>query len=224
MSPRYWFALKGLTPLLMHLDDVENADMVSEWLLDPDNKQRKGEKKGDDRRPAWTWVGYIYHDGEHITFPSANLTANFKKSGARVQLDAKRTFKEIAVSGVLFDTEHLEFRNKGEKVAAGPFLNLRTSNQLDFKKHMALAEKHGFRLYMKRATIGTGKHVRVRPRFDEWSISGSFEVTDDRLTPEALRDIFAQAGRIGLGDWRPGAPKSPGTFGMFAVESLKPAK
>jgi hypothetical protein len=57
---RYEFVLTGKTALLMHFDDVEWADAVKEWLLDPNNTKKKGENSGDDRRPAWVWTGYCY--------------------------------------------------------------------------------------------------------------------------------------------------------------------
>lgn len=218
---RYEFTLTGKSALLMHYDDVEFADEVGAWRHNANNKKKKGEQSGDDRRPAWTWVGYCYHDGTNLAMPSANLTACLKKAGARVPLSGNKTFKEIAVSGVLFPDEFLAFANDGKPVPAAPILALLTV--ADFKTHAATAQRLGFRLFVKRASVGAAKHVRVRPRFEAWSVRGTLEVTDDRLTAEALDSIFAEAGKVGLGDWRPGSPKSPGPFGMFR-HTLKPAK
>ena len=41
----------------------------------------------------------------------------------------------------------------------------------------------------------------------------------DRDTFEQIADIAGH--RIGMGDWRPSAPKVPGPFGRFVVESIK---
>jgi hypothetical protein len=71
-------------------------------------------------------------------------------------------------------------------------------------------------LYLKRAKVGQSKHIRVRPRFDNWSAGGTFSVWDDQLSTAVLKDIFHYAGQYrGLGDWRPGAPQKPGSHGMF---------
>jgi hypothetical protein len=218
---RYEFELIGSTAILMHNDDVEWADKVSEWLLDPENTKKKGEKSGDDRRPAWAWTGYCYHDGENLAMPSACLTSCFKKAGARVPLSGKKTFKELAVSGIFFEKEHLEFRNNDKQIPVALIHDL--LDETEFRKHAEMAEKLGFKLFVKRAAIGTAKHVRVRPRFDKWTVRGELEVTAHEISAEVLKNIFTQAGRVGLGDWRPGAPKSPGPYGMFEAK-VKPIK
>lgn len=218
---RYEFTLTGISSLLMHFDDVEWADAIDEWRLDPANAKKKGEKSGDDRRPAHTWIGYCYHDGKNLVIPGANLTANFKKAGARVPLGRQKSHKELAVSGIFIEQEFLSFTSGGKPVPVAPIHALQ--NEPVFRKHIEAVKPMGFSLFVKRAAIGASKHVRVRPRFDHWAVSGTLEVTASEITDETLREIFKQAGRVGLGDWRPGSPKSPGPFGMFDAK-LKPIK
>ena len=92
----------------------------------------------------------------------------------------------------------------------------------DFDAHVAAATACGFELFVKRAKIGAAKHVRVRPRFDEWAISGSITVFDEMITNDVLTNILTFAGTYaGLGDWRPSSPKSPGPFGKFTVAVRK---
>lgn len=213
---RYEFTLTGKTALLMHFDDVEWSDEMGSWRLDPGNAKKKGESSGDDRRPAWTWTGYCYSDGTNLAIPGANLTACLKKAGSRVPLGRMRTFKELAVSGIFIEQEFLSFTNRGKPVSATAIRAM--EGEPDFRDHVEFALKHGFKLFVKRAAVGTAKHVRVRPRFDLWAASGTLEVTSDQITSDALHAIFDQAGRVGLGDWRPGAPKSPGPFGMFEAK------
>lgn len=218
---RFEFTLTGTSALLMHFDDVEWADDIDAWRLDPDNAKKAGEKSGDDRRPAWTWVGYCYKDEKNnLAIPGVNLLSNFKKAGSRVPLKGTKTFKEIAVSGIFIEQEYLAFTNGGKQVPFGPLAKL-VENETNFRAHVTLAESLGFKLFVKRAKIGAAKHVRVRPRFDRWTASGTLEVLDDRITPDILEKIFQQAGRIGLGDWRPGSPQSPGPFGMFTSKLKK---
>jgi hypothetical protein len=218
---RYEFTLTGKSALLMHFDDVEWADLVKAWLMDPENTKKKGENSGDDRRPSWAWIGYCYQDGKNIVMPGANLTACLKKAGARVPLGRQKTFKELAVSGIFIEQEFMAFANAGRSIPIAPILALR--DVPDFRPHVEATAKMGFQLFVKRASIGQAKHVRVRPRFEEWTVSGTLEVMAHEITADVLESIFTQAGRVGLGDWRPGSPKSPGPFGMFS-HKLKPIK
>lgn len=208
------FTLKGETSLLMHWDDVLSADAISEWRLDPANTKKKGEKSGDDRRPAWTWITYTYHDENHIVIPSFNITSALKKAGARVPLGRQKTFKELAVSGILFTQEFLSFTNNGKPVPYQPIAKY-YGEVGDFTKHVKLANSLGFRLDVRRAAIGQSKHVRVRPRFDEWAVHGVLNVIAKEIDEAILESLFVQLGRGGIGDWRPTSPKSPGPFGMF---------
>lgn len=218
---RFEFTVTGKSPLLMHYDDVEWADTTNEWLLNPENTKKKGESSGDDRRPAWKWIGYCYHDGKNLAIPGANLTACFKKAGARVPLGRQKTFKELAVSAIFIESEFLRFTTNGKTIPVAPIRDLVKVSE--FRLHIQAVEKMGFRLFVKRAPVGQSKHVRVRARFDDWELSGTLEVLAHEITPDVLDSIFSQAGRVGLGDWRPGSPKSPGPFGMF-THTLKPIK
>src|SRR5688500_18972337 len=60
--------IKGVTPLLMHADNIEWADSMDEWNREPGNKATS--KAGDDRTPAWRWLGCLNHDSEIVTIPS----------------------------------------------------------------------------------------------------------------------------------------------------------
>lgn len=213
---RYGFTLTGVRALLMHFDDIEWADDITAWRLDPENAKKKGEQSGDDRRPAHTWLGYCYRDGESIAMPSSNLSACLKKAGSRVPMGRMKTHKELAVSGIFIETEYLTFTNGGKQVPWAPIASL--AGESAFGEHVKAVAQMGFKLDVRRVTVGSSKHVRVRPRFESWAVSGTLEVTAQEITDEVLRSIFQQAGRVGLGDWRPGSPKSPGPFGMFDVK------
>jgi hypothetical protein len=74
---------------------------------------------------------------------------------------------------------------------------------------------------VKRARVGTSKHVRVRPRFSNWSASGTLTVVDPSITQEMLQHILTFAGCFcGVGDWRPSSP-TPGQFGRFTATITK---
>jgi hypothetical protein len=59
--------------------------------------------------------------------------------------------------------------------------------------------------------------MRERPMFDEWELSFEVETLDEQLAVPALKEIFEQAGKIGIGDFRP-------RFGRFMVTEFKEKK
>jgi hypothetical protein len=216
---KYHVAITSLTPLLMHRDDIESADLLQEWRDDPEN--RKYKKAGDDRTPPWTWIGYLYHDGSRLALPAENLTSCFMRGAAKVPVPGGRggkTFKAQAVSGMAVVDAFIPLRVKNKEIPyAEIYPGLKTERTFD--AHKRKAEELGFSLYVRRAKIANNKHVRVRPRFDEWSAEFDIDVWDDQISDRALRDILTSASRSqGLGDWRPGSPMSPGPFGRFSVE------
>lgn len=209
---RFSFKLTGDMPLIMHQDDVEASDSLERWRKAPEHKNIS--KAGDDRSPAWTWMTYIYSDGVHVTVPSANLMVAIRMAGAKMPLKGNKTFKEVSQSGLFIATEYLDFTAGGEQLKIQDIEALR---DLPFEDQANAVRKMGFRLFVKRARIGQSKHIRVRPRFDVWGLSGSVEVLADEITEANLRMMFDLAGRVGLGDWRPGC-KTPGPYGMFSCQ------
>lgn len=212
----YTVKITGITPLLMHADDVEWADTMQAWKDDPAN--RKNSKAGDDRSPAFRWLGYTYHDGHHIVIPSDNLMTSLREGGAMVPVPGGRngkTFKAQSQSGIMMAEPFFPLE---PHIPMAPLRALMT--EPDFSAHKAAAEALGFSLFVKRAKVGTNKHVRVRPRFDSWGLTLRVNVSDAQITRSVLSDMFSYAGRYkGIGDWRPGS-KTPGTFGMFRAEVL----
>lgn len=201
----------------MHWDNIDWADELARWRTDPANKGKS--KPGDDRSPAWSWVGSVYNDGAQVVVPSDSIASCLMKSGAMVPVPGGKngkTFKAQTQSGMMTGEESWPLLVNGRPIAYAAIDSLRSVN--DFIEHRERAAALGFSLFTKRAKVGANKHVRVRPRFDTWALRGTLVVWDDQLTEAALRNIVEYAGRyVGLGDWRPGAPKSPGHYGMFTA-------
>lgn len=214
---RFDVKLSGTTPMLMHYDNIEWADRMAAWRAVPENK--KNSKAGDDRTPAFTWIGSLYNDGANVALPQDMMMSCLMKAGAMVPVPGGKggkTFKAQTQSGMMLATPFWRFEIEGQQVpmsAINPLIEERS-----FAAHCDAARALGFDLYVKRAAIGKQKHVRVRPRFDRWDAIGQIVVWDEQLTPEALSDIFRFAGQYkGLGDWRPGG-RTPGPWGMFEAE------
>jgi hypothetical protein len=217
---RYEAVLTGLTPLLMHQDSIENADLLDAWRKHPDNKKKS--KAGDDRSPAWTWKTYCYNDGKHITIPSDNLRAALLRAGMKIpQAKGRGSLKADAVADIVYDAMDYPLLIAGKPVSWSAVEAI--DNKAYFSEHVASARGMGFDLFVKRAKIGQSKHIRVRPKFSSWSMRVTFEVFGDTLTDDTLTMLWDIAGaRSGLGDWIPSA-KTPGPYGRFsaAVKRIK---
>jgi len=220
---RYAIELTGLTPLIMHRDNLSFSEKIKAWQKDPANKELS--QAGDDRSPAWTWIGYAYADDKYITMSADNLATCIREGGARVPTGNKsgdKTYKKLSQSGIVLDTPEYEFTVGGKRVPLGPIRDL--IGNTDFFQHMEVAEQLGFELFVKRAKVQANKHVRVRPLFRDWKITGTITILDEDmfgLKQDVVQMILDQAGTFrGLGDWRPGSPKSPGFYGKFSA-SLK---
>jgi hypothetical protein len=211
---RYNVTLSGLSPLLMHHDNVPFSDVLKVWQKTPKNKKRS--VAGDDRSPAWTWLGYCYHDGKQLIVPSDNSMTAIR-DGAKLVPTGKRggSFKSVSQSAIVCNEIGWPLISaKG----AIPWPALEAlMDEPDFSAHCAAATALGFELFVKRATIGMSKNIRVRPRLDSWTATGSLTVQDDRVSQEILESILSQAGAYaGLMDWRPSS-RTPGQFGRFTV-------
>lgn len=212
---RYKVTLKGISPLLMHSDNMAFMEKVEAWRKDPANANLS--IKGDDRSPAFTWLACLYHDGKVLGMPSDNVMTMLRDAGAKVVRNGLKTYKTETQSGLFLDQQQLTLLVNGQPVDVAELQALIGVN--DFLEHVTKAEKHGFELLVKRAKLPKGgKHVRVRPMFRQWELTGSFTVMDpdaSGLKQPVLETILRQAGSVvGLGDWRPSSGKS-GTFGRF---------
>lgn len=208
------FELTGITPLLPHWDSIEGADELQAWRKDPANKKKS--VAGDDRSPPWTWQTYCYRDGVHLTFPSDNLMVALRQAGSQITLKKMTTYKSLTQSGLLIINEQLPLF-VGPDNRQIPMSALESMRELSFSDQCKACEKLGFRLWAKRAKIGTSKHVRVRARMEQWKVTGSVQILSPDISIETLKQIFEIAGRVGVCDWRPGC-KSPGPFGMFKAD------
>ena len=214
-NQKYAVTITGVADLLFHADNILFGERVKKWQKDPANRGKS--TAGDDRSPAWTWIGCTYNNRGLLVVPSDNLMTVFREGGKRVPTGQKGgTFKAATQSGIVCDEFAWPLLLDGKTVPFAPIAAL--ADEEEFQKHEEVAVSLGFNLFVKRAKIGTAKHVRVRPRFTNWSCTGTILVTDERITHSVLLDILAQAGRYaGLGDWRPSSPKSPGPFGTFTA-------
>jgi len=204
--------------ILMHADNIEWADRMEEWKNDPANKAKS--KAGDDRTPGWRWIGCLNFDdfaNGIVTIPSEYIMRCIMGGAAQVPTGkGKGTFKSLSQSGLLCSDFHWPLLINGKTLSMKEITKCMKTDA--FKDNVDKVEGLGFSLFVKRAKIGSSKHIRVRPSFDNWSATGEILIVDDQITIKVLQTILEIAGRLkGLGDWRPGAP-TPGPFGMFTAK------
>jgi hypothetical protein len=213
----YTFQITGISPLILHNDDVDWADFISAWRDDPANRPYM-KAKGDDRVPGFLWIGSLYHDDTNIVMPAANLHRALRDAAAKISTGKRQeTFKRQSQSGMQPTEAAFPLHVPHATVPYAPFRTLAETQERAFPIHRAVVQDHGFDLHVKRVPVTRGsKHIRVRPIFGQWSCNGRVQVWDDTITTEVLRRMFLMTGDlVGLGDWRPSAPEAPGHYGRF---------
>lgn len=213
------FRLTGVSPLILHNDNIAWSDHLSEWRKRHENKNKI--VRGDDRSPAFSWIGSLSHDGEHVAIPSNYLSSCLRGAGARMSAlgGGRGSMKKDTQTSIMFDAASYPLEVAGGKLIPwAPFEALQAEE--DFTAHNAAARANGFLLFAVRAKVGAAKHVRVRPRFDTWALTATATLTDNALEP-VFPELLRVAGYYcGLGDWRPSSDKSPGPYGRFKAEIL----
>ena len=216
----YHFTLTGKTSLIMHQDSIDWTDFIDEWRANPSNKPYLTKAKGDDRAPGFVWFGFLYHDGTHIAIPTDNLMRALRDGAAKISKGSgKETFKRQSQSGMGIQPHALLLYGANQQpIPIAPFQALADRQERAFMVHRQAARDHGFDIFAKRARIGKAKHIRARPIFHQWTVSGTVTVWDDTITPVVVRQMFELTGTlVGLCDWRPAAPEAPGHYGLFDV-------
>lgn len=210
----YEAVLTGTTPLLMHPYNIEHEDFLKAWRKVPENK--KISVAGDDRVPGFTWCGRVYHDGKVIVMPSDNIMTMLREAGAKITLKGKETYKKYTQSGILLDDMSFPLLVDDKTTSVDPINDL--MDEMDFNVHKEAVKKLGFELFVKSVVVGRARHIRVRPKFNNWSVKLTFSVIDEtlsHLSKEVLDEVFLRGGIMcGMGDWRPSSPGG-GQHGKF---------
>lgn len=191
-------SLEGRTPLIMHSGQTSDP-------LNPFAKKLKAissvRKKTDDHHAAMgeiEWeAGLYWSDDMGLYMPSENIFAMLIKAAKRLKLGQQ-------ISAVSVDD------------AIGFPIQTKNSKNKDALK----ADENTW--FRKAVCVQRARVIRTRPIFRSWSLDFTLELDTTMLQPEQVQQILDVAGKsVGLGDWRPGSPSSPGPYGKFTVEKFE---
>lgn len=200
--------IRGITNLIMHNGRLaDDSDLLTVARREAQQAYKKNTTAENWERFAMAMMrgGIYFDDAIGVYLPEDNLRTMIVKAGAGVKKKAMQTYKSAA-STISFDCDGSGF----------PML-------IDGKTHMNLDAFCATKRYRfeKVVTIGKAKVRSVRPLIPKgWETTISIDYRPDVIEKDMIRELFENAGlEIGIGDWRPSAPK-PGPFGQFIVTHI----
>ena len=117
--------------------------------------------------------------------PATHIEGCLKKASVNFQIAGKRrkTYKDLVLSAVFVKPDAIPHKNQKWVSDERPVIVPSTR----------------------------GRIIRSRPRFDNWNLDFTIQITDSQLPFEVLKEILDYAGNsVGIGDFRP-------RFGRFIV-------
>lgn len=181
------FNIRGISPLLMHSDQLANPlHPATKAHKELTSKRKKTDADHEDIAKS-EWLASLYYDEEiGIHIPGQNLDATMVES-AKLQKLGKHV-KRAAM--VVEDRIPLKFK--------GP------------KDPLALFEDKRF-VDVRGVKVMAAKLMRCRPIFREWELTFNVQLDEEVMNESEIRKIVSDGGRfIGLCDYRP-------RFGKFEV-------
>lgn len=227
---RYEVTLTGArASMIMHWDSVRNADLVKRWR--EDHKRDKAVLKGDDRYPSWTWKTYLYigETDRVVCIPTPNIQSCLMKGGVEFDLKGskRKSLKAATQSMLRFEEPELPLHLSHPKGKVVTYEDIQSIDDgMSFEEQSAAAADLGIILDVRRVPVGQSKHIRTRPKFSAgWWVKGTLvNLYPDKIPDEQIVQLFDYCGKfVGLGDWRPSSPKTPGPHGQFdsSIKVLK---
>lgn len=178
--------IRGLTPLIMHNGNL--ADPLHESSIALAKLSGKRNKTLEDHRQLSKveWYGGLYvNEKGQPCLPGEVIEAAIAEGAKKTKRG-----KDAKAGVVVFGDFDLEY--DGPKSADALW------------KHGGFLKRAGVRVKQSRV-------IRSRPMFPQWSVTFDVQWDATIIKSESdVMDIIADAGRVGIGDWRP-------KFGRFEV-------
>ena len=195
-------SIKGIRPIIMH--NGRTSDPLDEYARKLKKVSAKRNKTEDDHAlmaEIEFEAGLYWSDEMGVYMPVDNLQRMFLDACKKLKLGRQSV-------GIMVDAEY------------GVPLNFPHSK--NWNKLKSTPEY----VFRKAVSVASAKVMRTRPLIPTgWTAEIPVELDTDLIDVDTFESICDIAGlRIGLGDWRPGAPRVPGPFGRFIVESFTQEK
>lgn len=173
-------------------------------LLDPMTDERiediwygRKETRSKDLTPKQVAESKLIRVDGKLVVPTQYLYSCLVEAGRDVELKPRKKISTIE-STLLYSLMDIE----------GEFLPL--TNGVDDQEPTWKTDK---RLTRNKDKQGL---PAFRPRFDHWSLAMVLNYDQVQVKDEKMRELFAAAGKIGIGPFR---PQCRGPFGQFVVQS-----
>lgn len=129
-----------------------------------------------------------HKDEKGYFVPSTWIEGAMLKASVQFKLTGRKTCYEAFKGGVFVDEPKIRLSNKTYTIDYRPVV------------------------------VNRGRIMRSRPLFEDWNLEFSITATDDRISPETVKDALEYAGQyVGIGDFRP-------RYGRFALTEFEVIK
>ena len=173
------YTISGITPLIMHADELANPLSPLKKKMGQLSSQRKKTDEVHEEMAKIEWLAGLYHDENGVFVPGINLEASIRDA-AKLQRLGKESVRSLRV-----EEEKAPLEYKGPKDV------------------MKLADLPAFR-DVRSVVVQRARVMRCRPIFREWKCQFTVVVDADRLDVEQVDGFIETAGlMIGIGDFRP---------------------
>ena len=131
----------------------------------------------------------LYKNKKGIYEPSEHVWGAMIKASTKFKFEGKKTYKDIIKGGIVVEPDAIP-------------LNRKDYDEIDARA----------------VVVQRSRVVRWRPKFNKWELSFDILILDDdNLAPSTLKEILEEAGKVGIGDFRP-------RFGRFQVTHFEEVK
>jgi hypothetical protein len=201
--------IDGITPILMHCG--QTADPLNHFARAMKTCSKKRNKTDEDLEELslleW-WAGLYLSRPPQIT--DSTVTPHPDTS--------------IVIPAHLLDSCIREGARKsklGKQASAGCIVECDGTFEHDGPSDLAALSKDQRHHHRCAVKVGTAKVMRTRPVFPVWSVAFSVSIDTSVIEPTDVITAVSNAGKlVGIGDWRPGAPRG-GSYGRFVVGGSK---
>jgi hypothetical protein len=209
--------LVGETGLIVHDFDEKSIKQMLDKQM---GKASRGREKKD---PLAAFKGSLYKLPKGgYGFPARGFKACFVKASNDVELvktEMKRALRVLGTGEEAMSVEGLI------RIQADPLPKaLWGEYDKEYQKDLKVEHAHGISMRRDMVRLETGvADIRFRGFFPRWSCDVDILFNRRMISEEQLTALVDAAGfGVGIGEWRPGAPKSEsGQFGCFTVGITK---